>query len=159
MKQDAESIVDIILTIVKTNMNTKLAEITAEKNDGITLSDIPDAAYYFNHIPKNNNRSSFVVYGITNTEILDNAGMGVLKRYSIDIEIALSGLTNKGIETLERSLMRYTRAIEEVLAENWSNKTLYGTLELTQIPSQTFALEVSGELLRVAGVRATVETN
>ena len=159
MKYDAEYIVDVILDVVKDNLNTKLSDISTEKNDSITLADIPSSAYFFNHMPVNNNISSFVVYGITETEVLDNAGMGVLKRYSVDIELVLSGLTNKSRETLERTLMRYTRAIEEVLAENWDNINLTGKLILNQIPAQTFQIEESGELFRVAGVRALIETS
>lgn len=117
--QDLESVVDAVIAFLKLNLNTRLTEITTEKGDSLTLTPVPDAAYFLDYIGKEVNFNPFVVVGIEDPEVLDTAGAATLMRYGISVAIIIDD--TGGDTEIARRLLRYQRAIRDVFERNWNS--------------------------------------
>jgi hypothetical protein len=113
MNLDAEIICDKIKAFLKNNLNNEIVKINNEKNDGITLEQIAEDAYFFESMDDSvHNFDPFIFYFIDSTSSEVN-GSSYAKKISIEFDIILA---NNQDDNISRKLLRYTRALESVLS-------------------------------------------
>lgn len=154
MKFDTEKLLDAVRDFLQADLPAKLDEIDAEKADGITLEDIPNANYYLNEAPVDLNASRFIVYGLQSASPI-SAGPVVALAFEIFIIIGHTGLKNEIDDTVNRKLLRYTRAAKEVLSANFANLGGFSKLEVAEYPSNPQITLETGETIRVSGLVAS----
>lgn len=115
-----EEILVDIKAVVYDKLNTKIDEINAEKNDGITLSQVRNEAYILQSLDGSEaNFNPFIFYGADDISS-ESRGPNSSKKYSLFVLIVIADDgQDKNIST---RMFRYLRAIEEILKENWNNK-------------------------------------
>lgn len=119
-KVDFESIADAVKAYLQAKLNTKLAEIDAEKNDGITLATIPATAYFFDYLGSEEvNQPVFVLYGVSRMEPVSRSVQAVATRVTMQVAVVLTDSGNDR-EVLKR-LLRYQRALREVFETGWNS--------------------------------------
>lgn len=119
MRTDFETICDDVKTILAANLNTKLAAIDADKDDGIELDTISSSAYFFqdlNGVQVNYN--PFVFYGLINVE---GEGIYGATQSKMEMFIAVAMEDNGENVSVSRRLFRYQRAVREVLEEKFDS--------------------------------------
>jgi len=119
MKCDVEIVEDKLLELVQSELPAKLAEIQAEKADGVVL-DVPTDAQYFNGTDIDEeviNQVMFVKYGLFETIADSNS--------SATAEVNVYGFLfyfdelNGPQGDVRKKIFRYTRAIIEIFEENF----------------------------------------
>jgi len=111
-KYDVEIFLDEIESHLKSYLNTKLAEIDSEKDDGITLDTINSNAYVVQSMGENVvNYDPFVFIGISS--LSGNAsGPVVAQEVTAEIDVIMFDKQDKNSIT---KLWRYQRALTEVV--------------------------------------------
>ena len=115
-RTDIETIASDIETVLKTYLNTRLASINAEKNDGLECLDVADAAYFFQDLNDDlTNYDPFILYGVN--AIVPQSDYG---RCSQDITYSVTViLADNAQDGLSKIMLRYGRALKEIFEENW----------------------------------------
>lgn len=149
MKFDLEVFKEYYLTIIQNNMSAKIAAISTEKNDGISLP-IPTANQYISFI--NAGAWAFdplIHYGFNEIETESN-GQNV--KYTAQMFFAFYFLDfNDGIA--EKKVFRYTRAMTEILAENSKSNAYVSNLQILPLPAATVKFEEQdGSIYKVGAV-------
>jgi len=148
---DTERLTDRVKEIIQANISAKLTEINNEYSDTIILDAIPTSAYYLNSMDPDANENPFLVYGIDNVAI-STAGPAAASRYSIFVIVGHGGMRNEYDENVQRKLMRYARAIKEIMKENFDQLGGYSNLEIEEYPSRPALQTKRGEILKVSGL-------
>ena len=118
-KYDLEKLLNDIETILKANLNTKLAAIDTEKADSITLATVDSTAYVRQSLNGETvNSDPFIFYGVDEIETVEGLGFGTNAKYSITVMLILADM-NADLDIANR-MFRYLRAIQEVFQENWN---------------------------------------
>lgn len=116
MSRDFESILDSVKTILVDNFNTKLTEISTEKNDNITLPPIDSNAYFLQSLDESiANFDPFIAYGIEDIETT-SIGPRSADRLLISIVIVLA---DNGRDNINRIMFRYSKALKQIFEDNW----------------------------------------
>lgn len=160
-KLDTERLIKRVEVVLKAGITAKLAEITAEYltedtaeyGGTVTLDDIPSANYFRNGPPDDLNMKVWLVIGVQSISAVSR-GPAVAKAMELFILIGHAGLRNNATHNLvESKLLRYARAVEEVLGTNFAKIAAGCSLvEITQMPAQSELQNDSGETLRIAGL-------
>ncbi|MCA9813455.1 MAG: hypothetical protein KC483_11445 [Nitrosarchaeum sp.] len=151
-KFDTESLIDSIITLFKNNISTKLTEITSEKGDSLTLEVPNNSAYFINESPALVNYNPYVIVGIESVAPT-SAGVSVKKDFKCFVAILHSTFINDTNVNAQRRIMRYARAFQEVLSENFDKITPgHSQVKITEFPSNPQLETQSGEIVRVAGL-------
>lgn len=160
-KLDTERLIKNVESVLQANLTTKLTEITneystedtAEYGGSVTLETIANGSYFRNGPPDNLNLPIWLVTGVQSITT-KTRGPAVAKEIELFILIGHSGLRNNKTHNLvESKLMRYARAVEEVLSANFAKIAAGCSLvEITQMPAQSELQNDSGETLRIAGL-------
>jgi len=136
-KVDLESKLLEAIAYVKASLNAKITEINAEKADAVTLGTVEATAYLFapeieaqfpTHDP-------FVVFHI-GSELGDTAGDESSIKGLLGIEVVTSDRGYASGEAVAKMLLRYKRAIREVLAAKFRS---FGVLRVIDFPDVKFA--------------------
>lgn len=148
-KYDMERLLDGIVNVYKDNLNAKIAEIQAEKADGMVLKTVDAAAYAvqeLNGVTQNYNPYIFV--GI---EDIQSVGLGPHTADTLIMNVVLV-LADEGEDVaIGRRLLRYSRAIRETLEKNW-NDTRITKAQITSLVPVDFKLQNSSQLFRAVGI-------
>lgn len=116
-KYDVENLLADIKTILVNNLNTKLAAIDSEKNDGITLKTVAEDAYILQSMDaKSANYNPYILYGVVDIE---GEGFGPMTQQILQIQVALV-LADFGEQEMGKVMLRYLRALQEVIEDNWT---------------------------------------
>lgn len=155
-KIDIETVLAEVLAILTANFNTRLAAITTEKADDITLAAIDSGAYFFQDLNgKTANFNPFVLYQVSSIETSEDEMGHTLTSLRLVVAVVLADEGQD--ETVARRLFRYGRALREVLEENWELPKSAAKLSIiSQVPIAV-ALTDSSELHRAIGVTLKVE--
>ena len=124
MTYDLETLLDDIETLVKANLNTKIAAINSEKNDSISLATIDSEAYFFQSLDgKQINYTPFVAYGISNFDSPEDGGhYGAAEiKVSIDVIVCLEDVGQD--VNITKRMLRYQRALKEIIETNFDGLT------------------------------------
>jgi len=121
MKYDLERLLDDLLAIVKTNLNTKINEIQAEKttllgqgNFAVPLID--DNAWFDSLDERTVNFDPYVYYGVNDNRVIEQAGAE-----ASEVQIFFTVVLHyDGSDTaMFRKMLRYIRALQEIVSENF----------------------------------------
>lgn len=117
-RYDLESLVNDLKAICQANLNTKLAAIDVEKNDGLTSYQIPITAYLFQDLRQESvaPHKAIMFFGIDDPES-NGIGPATLER----VEIYFIVICQRYPDAVEfhTRLLRYMRALKEIFEENW----------------------------------------
>ncbi len=118
-RYDIEELLRDLLEVCKANLNTKLAALDAEKNDGITLLTVPDEAYFFQSLEKARAApyNAFVFWGLDDPTP-DGHGPYTLENLGIFFIVVVRDTAET--ENYLFRLMRYSRAMKEIFEQNFS---------------------------------------
>jgi len=117
---DAESVIKLIESLLKANLNTEIACINTIKNDAITLETIAADHYLFETLDSrvNNFKKPFLLYGLQDTEAVKPQAGNYVEPVTVTIEIAFfdCGIKNRATDVYK--LLRYREAIKRVILKN-----------------------------------------
>jgi hypothetical protein len=116
---DIERIVDDITSFLQANVNTKITEINTEKNDGITLSQIDNAAYFLqtlNYAVTNYNPFLHIAVIAVDTVPI---GPATIANYRILVSVILENDTEDLAQG--KKLFRYARVLKELFEKNFAS--------------------------------------
>jgi hypothetical protein len=117
---DLESLLTDVETVLKNNLNTKLASIDTEKNDGITLRTVNSNAYHLQTMDqKNANFNPLILYGVDDNDA-QPIGPANAHSYNISVVLVLADNGSDAAFNVIKRLLRYQRAIKEVFQDNWT---------------------------------------
>jgi hypothetical protein len=116
-KYDIETFLNDSKAYVQAKLPAKIAELNAEKNDGVTLKDIDNGAYFFQTLDDEvANFDPFIAYsisGVTST----GEGPYTQKQYTIDYCIVF--VDQGSDKNATQRMLRYWRALEELFETSW----------------------------------------
>lgn len=160
-KLDTERLIKRFRTVLQDNLDAKLAAITAEYatedasefGDSITLETIAASSYFFNTSPLSLNIGVFIIIGVQAIGST-TSGPSVAKAYEIFVTIAHTGLKNDPTHNqTESKILRYTRAIQEVILDNFDRIAAgFSLAGVSELPANPEIQLESGETLRVSGL-------
>lgn len=119
MKCDVEKLEADLLVLVKAKLPAKLAEITAEKADSITLPAPLDSEYFNSTDDEVDNRKLSVQYGL-----IDGSPLSISSATAEDnryIFLIYLNEMNKNPGIVRKKLFRYIRAFKEIFEENFDS--------------------------------------
>lgn len=117
-KYDVEQFLNDLATTLQASLNTQIDAVTTDKADGMTLKHVDATNAYFLQTlnEKVANYDPFILYGIDKSPT-DAIGPTSAKKYSITIVLTLA---DEGTDLkIVTRLLRYQRAMVEVLEANW----------------------------------------
>lgn len=140
-KYDLESFTSDIETLLKANLNTKIAAIDTEKADGITTGPVNDAAYFFQSLNEDVvNLDPFIFWGVDNI-VSDSLGPATLETVSVAIMLVMEDTAEDG--NLRKRMLRYKRALQEVFQDNWDKTSNRVKIKVQTFPPTQFKDEVN----------------
>lgn len=151
-KFDVESFRDYFLNLVKDNLTAKLAEIQAEKGDGLDLTTFEDAQYVGDMNEKVMNFERYIYYALT---IGDQETNGHQTSLDIEMSIEVVFANQEGGQEVENSLLRYTRAISEIILENSVGRASIGGIEVKRFFPVSGNNTITQTLVHVGSVEIT----
>jgi hypothetical protein len=155
MTYDVESLLRDVKTVLSTNLNTKINALNAEKNDSITLKTIPAGAYFLqelSQVPINYN--PYVLYGEQDNQPASEGTYGAtMENVTVSIGLILEDEGEDAGETPVYKMLRYRRALKEVIEENF--QILSGGNKLVVQCGSLIAFEQSGARYRGIGINVT----
>lgn len=147
---DIEDILADIKTALTDNLNTKIAAITTEKNDGITLATVDSNALFMQSLDNEmTNYDPFVFYGITDITTT-NAGPYPANEYTIAVFLTVAD--DGSGEEMTKKALRYHRALSESFTEHWNKSAARNKIEISNLaPLEIEMLNTSKEF-RAVGI-------
>ena len=118
---DLENLCTDIETLLKANLNTKISAINTEKNDSTSLDTIDSSAYFFQSLDgKQINYDPVIIYGISGFDPSPDGAWGFTPIH-VDIDIAVVKADNGEDLNISNRMLRYQRALREVIEDNFFN--------------------------------------
>jgi len=116
-RYDLEMVLADIKSIMTTHLNTKLAAIDTEKNDGIVLKTIAADAYALQNLTqKVMNYDPFIQYGVSD---VSTNGQGPHSAETFQLVAAVLLVDSGQDAQMMTRLFRYRRALKEIFEDNW----------------------------------------
>jgi len=114
-----EELLNDLETIIKANLNTKIASINTEYDDDYNLETVRDEAYFLQTLDQQfSNYPTSILYGVTNIDSISNAGNSV-DTFTIEINIVITD-TGQNVN-IAKKLYRYSRVLKEIIEEKWAS--------------------------------------
>ena len=156
-RYDTESMLRDIETKFKANLNSEIAIINAEKGD-FTIPDIvtPDA-WYLQYLPRTFSYKNFLMWGIESSTITDSQPGNRISTHKFFLEVVVSDGGEKQTDAILYSLLRYTRALEEVARKN--SDMFQGRAKAKVEALTPTSFPINGKLYRSAGIRIEASLN
>ncbi len=132
-RYDLETFLTDIKDLLVANLNTKIAAITSEKNDGLTLDTINNLAYHMQGMDgPQANFDPFVYIGVVNIEG-ESQLLNTITQPDVMVAVVIA---DEGMRTeMWKVLLRYQRALKEVFEENFDFANGVGKLTIkSQVP-------------------------
>ena len=146
---DFELLLNRVKTTIADNLNTKLGVIDTDKNDGITLAQVDSAAYDFQELQ--GAAMSYNPFVAVQIEDVETEGYGAATVNTITIGVTLF-LSDPGDDTGWKRMLRYGRALQEVIEGNFSEIETGARLKVTsRVPDKIRLLNNAAET-RVVGI-------
>lgn len=160
---DIEKLLDDVKAILVTKLNAKIADISAEKaSEANTLAtpllDTVEGIFFHTWDDKILNHSPAILYGLRSSEV-DGSGLSnAAEKVTIFIEVYYTNPMNEISDAAgTRRMLRYMRALKEVLQENFDNNELRSKIKIKTFTPMSFRLDESSDDIKVGGVE--VETS
>ena len=149
-KFDIERYRDELIKVVKDNLNTKLADINQEKGDGVYLRNIPTTSYYNDAHDNNITDKAYIYYGFVPI-IPDDKGVPNAVNVTMFISVVFDNTNKKNTETM---VLRYTRALKEVIEDNYKKFPSTSRLSVIQFVPEDFENNKGAEF-KIGGVQVS----
>lgn len=157
-RYDLEDCLDDFETLLKTKLNTKIAEIESEKvakSKGINLEQVSgDAFFRQTWSDKILNYNPAIFFGIENLDPV-SGGEITAERVTIFIECVI---VDGGNDTnTHRRVNRYSRAIKELIEQNFDSIEYGSKIKVETVRPTSFKLELdTSEEIKVGGVSVSL---
>jgi hypothetical protein len=150
-KFDLENFRDYFVSLFQVNLGTKLAEINAEKSDSIVLADFTSDQYFSDMNAKVSNYSKFIFYGFTDILTIPNPRGG----FALDVTIAFDIVFSEpeGGTISENMIIRYTRALAEIVSENATRNPQIQDVEVQLFAPASFADNATSDRMKIGGIQ------
>lgn len=157
-KQDIETILSNIKTILTDNLSSKLIAITTDKSNDITLPDIDSNAYALQSLQNKivMNYNPFIFYGIQN---INNQSVGARISEELEVFIIICFYdSNNDLDenTVSKRAFRYLRALREIFEEHWADILTYGKIYIDSLVPIELSLMNSNQNHRAVGVNLKI---
>lgn len=135
MKYDTERLLDDLMAILKTNLNTKISEIQAEKDSLLGAGNfavplIDDEAWFDSLDDKAVNFDPYVYYGVNDQNVIELSSADA-SEISIFFTVVLH--YNGDDASMFRKMLRYIRAMQEVVTANYDAISCASSLTVATI--------------------------
>lgn len=147
-RNDLERLLNELKNISQAKLTTKLAAIDAEKNDGLTMTPIPNEAYFFQDLSLESAAAfpAFMFFGVDDPEPIGN-GPGTIERVEIYFIVVVQAEANAS--QFSTKLLRYNRALKEIFEESygaipWATKLQVSSLTPTTLQAPGFQAGFKG---------------
>ena len=117
-RYDVEDFLDNIKILLAAKLNAKLTSLDTLKTDALVLPQVNVNAYAFQGLnEKVMNFNPFIVYGVESIVTVEQlSGSGV----DVTASVVLV-LSETGVAEIDRLMIRYSRALKEVIEENYQS--------------------------------------
>lgn len=151
-KFDVESFRDYWLDLIKLNLAAKISEICAEKADGLQLEIFTDEQWTndLNNVVMN--FDSFVLYTL-NIVNPTTHGQDFSRDVSLTIEIVFAN--QEGGAVVESSILRYMRAIFEIVLENSQENASISDITVEELVPVDIKSSLASQIMKTGGVQIT----
>jgi len=147
---DVEGFRDYFLNLFQTELGAKITAINTEKADTITLETFVNNQYVNDMNEKVMNYNEFIFYGFPDISSIANAGYGTAQDITMSFEVVIAD--SEGGSVAESKIMRYTRALSEVIEDNMNKHPQISDLEYATYSPVTMALNTGTPLVKVGGI-------
>ena len=152
---DIETVCNEVKSVIQSNIVAKLAEITTDKGDSLTLDAIDTDAYFFQTLnQKTVNYNPFVYYGVA---AIDGDSQGGQTVTALDIFILVCISDEFQDLLIANKLFRYQRAIKEIFEETFDLPESGVRVRVQNQVPVDIRLSDSAEIHRVIGVTLRAE--
>lgn len=152
-KIDIEVIEAKFLQIVQDNLPAKLTEINTEKGDSL-LTNISNSNYLNDFYQSELTPSLFIHYGISDPETI-SVGSDFAINWTVYFDVYLNDQNN--LSTVRKRIIRYTRALYEVIQENYSVLSRYCSIpEIANVEPQDVQDIVNDTPYKTGGIKIKV---
>lgn len=152
---DIESFFNDLETFLVANLNTKLAALDTEKNDGISLTTLASNAYFFSSMGEEvANMNPFVYYDIDSMKETGSVYAATTKGFIANVIVVLSDEGND--PDIAKKLLRYQRALIELFESNFSNVCPVARIQVSGLQPISFQLRNRPCMDRAIGVSLEV---
>jgi hypothetical protein len=120
-KFDIENLLDAVKTFLAANLNTQIAALNTEKNDGISLKTVDSTAYHLQY-PEDRTELSdpFIIYEEADEpRIQPNSGALIATTHHVGVTVVLAD--NKMDLDIVKRLFRYRRALADLFQARWAS--------------------------------------
>lgn len=155
-KTDIESVLGKVKAFLVANLNTQIAALNAEKNDGITLKTVDSTAYHLQY-PQDRAEPNdpFIVYEEAGEPEIETNGANIATVHTVAITLVLA---DNGNDTqMVNRLFRYRRALKDLVVPNWTQiagENKFTVREL--LPTPPMKEMNTGFLARFVGIELSV---
>ncbi len=117
---DEEMIIKDLITMVQNKLNDKIYQINIEKNDALILDSIPSDKYIFETLDSRilNYKGFFIMYGLVDNPIKEKSNGNIIEDITLTLQIATFDSGEKERSNTLYKLLRYRRALREIIIEN-----------------------------------------
>ena len=149
MKFDEELLLLNLETIIKANLNTKIAALNTEKNDTISLATVNNSAYIMDVNDKEVNYNPYIIYMISEQT---SEARGPVTIENIIINVALIHSDNGLDPYIVKRMLRYRRCLKEVIEENFRSISPCDSVTIESLPVLSFQKSNSSYSSKVVGI-------
>lgn len=154
IRYDVEQFLDDILGLVKTNLNIEIASIQAEKDtllgsNNISIKTVENKAYYVSLDEGVANYDPFVYYGVENDQAIPMEGASAENVQAFFFVVLHNSASDA--ET-HRRLLRYTRALKQIMENNFDVISQIGTIKVEAVVPTNFQDMESNTFYKMAGI-------
>lgn len=151
-KYGIEELLDDVATLLTTYLNTKITEINTEKsNDAYSIEAIDSGAYFLQTMDeKAANYKNFVLYGVSDIETVAN---GPSTSQNITVEVTIVMHDPRENVNVAKRCYRYSRALREVIQDNWHLATNAVKIEVESLVPAEFELWDNSSAYRAIGIQ------
>jgi nicotinate-nucleotide pyrophosphorylase len=148
-KYDIEAFVDQVISTMQDDLPGKVTEINTEKGDEL-LINIPNESYYGNIMLQVLNVNQFIYYQVVDIETNTNGGLTAI---AVTLQVSVVFIDSSDVNTTKKAL-RYSRALREVIQENFKISGSASRLKITEFAPQDIQVN-EGSDFKMGGIHIT----
>lgn len=162
MMYDEEFMIRDLADLFMVKLNDEIDCINTEKNDTLALDHIPSDKYIFETLDSRilNYKGFFILYGLVDTPIREVSADNFLEDVVITFEVATFDRGEKTRSNTMYKLLRYRRAIKQVIIKNPGVFRGYATPLMASLKPNAFPYDNKSVVLTIGvNVKASVTAN
>ena len=154
-KYDPERLITDVTNLIRDNLNTKVAEIQAEKDlllgaDNFELPLVDDEAYFDSLDEGVTNFNPFIYIGMDSNSAVSSGGAGTIQELAIFVTIFI--VKDNADAKINMKVFRYTRAFMEIIEKNFGKITYTSSMKISTIAPQDMASDENEDIHKAGGI-------